>query len=363
MHIPAREALIPEPLPSQISAGSKFGIQPMGLSQDELRAIAEGREAPPARAIVMPANSESQGQGSAPPPPDYAVTGSVMPSMFAPLPAHAMMPQGITLSHISGQPGLFSSRRYTLADRARMGDHSAMAHLGHPLEAPAQDPEEAKKAAEAAQKAAEQAAIDREGELIRSIFPQYQPGMMGNDFLRTPLIPNTETCVEEARPLFGPLPASDKEFIVGRMDFESMPTWTDSLVQYLKMDPTYFADKEKARQMEEADKAEKANQDKAGDGLHNVSRSPKQIGVPSVDAPAPSSPQKFASPSGPSPQKDASPKPPGSPPKSNFQAAAQASPKPAWTAPKPTTTPKAAPFKPPVCSFSPMRSRCNCAQK
>jgi len=127
-----------------------------------------------------------------------------------------------------------------------------------------------------------------------------------------------------------------------------MPTWTDSLVQYLKMDPTYFADKEKARQMEEADKAEKANQDKAGDGLHNVSRSPKQIGVPSVDAPAPSSPQKFASPSGPSPQKDASPKPPGSPPKSNFQAAAQASPKPAWTAPKPTTTPKAAPFKPPV---------------
>ena len=34
---------------------------------------------------------------------------------------------------------------------------------------------------------------------------------------------------------------SDKEFVVGRMDFQSLPTWTDSLVQYLKQDPSYFA--------------------------------------------------------------------------------------------------------------------------
>lgn len=40
--------------------------------------------------------------------------------------------------------------------------------------------------------------------------------------------------------MFGPLPVSDKEFVVGRMDFQSLPTWTDSLVQYLKQDPTYF---------------------------------------------------------------------------------------------------------------------------
>jgi len=60
------------------------------------------------------------------------------------------------------------------------------------------------------------------------------------DFLRTPLIPHTENSVDDARPMFGPLPVSDKEFVVGRMDFQSLPTWTDSLVQYLKQDPTYF---------------------------------------------------------------------------------------------------------------------------
>ena len=31
------------------------------------------------------------------------------------------------------------------------------------------------------------------------------------------------------------------EYVVGRMDFDSMPTWTDSLVQYLKQDPSYVA--------------------------------------------------------------------------------------------------------------------------
>ena len=40
--------------------------------------------------------------------------------------------------------------------------------------------------------------------------------MMSGDFLRAPLIPHSETSVEEARPLFGPLPVSDKEFIVVR---------------------------------------------------------------------------------------------------------------------------------------------------
>ena len=58
--------------------------------------------------------------------------------------------------------------------------------------------------------------------------------------MRTPLIPHTEKSVDDARPLFGPLPVSDKEFVVGRMDFQSLPTWTDSLVQYLKQDPSYF---------------------------------------------------------------------------------------------------------------------------
>jgi hypothetical protein len=141
---------------------------------------------------------------------------------------------------------------------------------------------------------------------------------MTGDFLRAPLIPHSETSLEDARPIFGPLPVSDKEFIVvisrfihlclpvalppsharafsltffhehehvqtlaiisgctyrpscscitakhasfscarlqtqadvpqtrarvihshariqGNMDFNSMPTWTDSLVQYLK---------------------------------------------------------------------------------------------------------------------------------
>ena len=38
--------------------------------------------------------------------------------------------------------------------------------------------------------------------------------MMTGDFLRAPLIPHSETSLEDARPIFGPLPVSDKEFIV-----------------------------------------------------------------------------------------------------------------------------------------------------
>jgi len=136
-----------------------------------------------------------------------------MPSGMAP--QHA----GLSMAHEAylkdGGQTMYSSRRYTLADRSKWGDMSAAPHIAHlGLHANVLSDGTVLAPADTSKMLDESRLVqsqDREGQLIRSIFPEYQPGNMSCDFLRAPLIPHSETSVEDARPLFGPLPVSDRE--------------------------------------------------------------------------------------------------------------------------------------------------------
>lgn len=86
----------------------------------------------------------------------------------------------------------------------------------------------------------------RPKESARSFFPDYVPGGMSVDFLRAPLVPTLQTSVQDSRPIWGPIPASER---AGRAPMDMMryptqlpgssPTWTDSLIDNMRRDPGF----------------------------------------------------------------------------------------------------------------------------
>lgn len=59
----------------------------------------------------------------------------------------------------------------------------------------------------------------RPKESARSFFPDYVPGGMSVDFLRAPLVPTLQTSVQDSRPIWGPIPASER---AGRAPMDMM---------------------------------------------------------------------------------------------------------------------------------------------
>jgi hypothetical protein len=167
--------LEPRYLGAHSAAAATDAFQPLGLSQEELRAIDEGRAQPPARVVPMPMGMMPMGEPAVPQftfgqvPRDTSFAArveqvhtrrawpgeerKVMPHEgFAAWSQERMERMVMPQEGVYGSQLEFSSKRYTLADRANWGD-TTVASLAGLADAPPP---------------AQERKVDREGEMIRS---------------------------------------------------------------------------------------------------------------------------------------------------------------------------------------------------
>lgn len=179
----AAQYLEPRYLGSHPAAAAPDAFQPLGLSQEELRAIDEGRAQPPARVFPISSFEYARPHGmiqvGEPAVPQFPIAQVPRDTSFAARVEHVhtraawpqervermVMPhegfaawpqervERIVMPHEGFYGSQFSSKRYTLADRANWGD-STVAVLAGLADGPPQ---------------AQEKKIDREGEMIRSL--------------------------------------------------------------------------------------------------------------------------------------------------------------------------------------------------